>query len=166
MKPLHWFRVELTAEGKLVSCVLAEGIRDGSVSVHFIRAHSSSAATECAYLEHNANLLRARRARLAAEGRCRCGREMDAESPLKRCRVCRTKSVADEQRVRIRSKGINVPKPDRRAALAERRDEDRDAIRRATLAEVRAAWISARTNELFTKWLTAEIAKLAVRQVA
>jgi hypothetical protein len=164
MSKRSWFRVLLDASGKAVECkaVSAEGTDGG---VFYILAASAAAAAREANNRHCAQLLAARRERYVAEGRCRCGRDRD-DKALQSCAHCRSHVARSKERIEARKRGENVPKPDRRTVLLERKQTDAETLRLAVLQEVQDAWQRNRTVGAFSAWLNSEVAKLTGKKVA
>jgi hypothetical protein len=165
MKTKSWFRVVVDGKGKAIDCrpVGSEGTTE--LGVFFVLADSAEAAAKQAINAQAARLLAARRARYDAEGVCRCGSKRDRPG-FKTCKRCSDLHKKHEQRVALRRAGHDVPKPDRRTVLQERKQTEAEASRLDVLEEVRAAWRNHNTVGGFTRWLEAEIAKLAGRKVA
>lgn len=165
MKTKSWFRVTVDAQGKAIDCrpVGSEGTAE--LGVFYILAETAKEAARLAGNEQARKLLAARRARYDAEGVCRCGSKRDRPG-FKTCSRCSELHKKHEQRVALRRQGVDVPKPDRRAVLQERKQTEAEAARLEVLEEVRAQWRMHPTVGGFTRWLENEIAKVAGRKVA
>jgi hypothetical protein len=171
MGDLFWFRLELDGSAKVISCVkvIAAGTSEGGV--FYVPARNAESAAKLAYNAHNAALLRARRAQYAKEGRCRCGRpqpERAANDPRlgeKRCDVCLKKQSEHNKRRALREKGVDIPKPDRRTAIAARRVEEADILRLSVLKEVDEVW-RAKGAVGLRIWLRKELARLSKGRAA
>lgn len=167
-KAFAWFRVALSDDGKLESVRSVEQRRRGGALVFYVSAVGQESAVglaramwrEYANAEAARNL-RERRAANQSEGKCRCGRTRETQV-FTHCQRCRERGRLHKDRAELKSKGVSVPKLDRRVVLAERKTDDRLSI----LLEIQEAWQTCGSNANFTRWLQAEIAKLATKRVA
>lgn len=139
-------------------------------TVWYVQAPTAEAARAEAVRRRARERILARRAEYAQRGLCRCGRKRDREDRT-RCRVCRERQVAEEQRRAARlaasEEASSAPVAARQnpaEAQAVRRATLRQSERLATLLEVRAEF--ERTRRLgpsrdrdFTLWLADKIAK-------
>jgi hypothetical protein len=162
---LHWFRVELTDDGKVVSCRVADSGDKGARLVHYVQAVDAAAAAKAALNARAAELLAARRAAYKAQGLCACGRKRNRPGS-ERCSACYERHLVHEARQKRKRKGEKLEPLDRRAVLQQRKEaERREAIASATptaqrlslLLEVQKAWQDSPTNGAFTSWLMREI---------
>jgi hypothetical protein len=158
MKAKSWFRVVVDGSGKAVDCKPVGSEGTAELGVFFVLAESAKEAARLARNDHDRRLLAARRARYDAEGVCRCGAKRDRPG-FKTCARCSELHKKHEQRVALRRQGIEVPKPDRRLVLQERKQTEAEAARLEVLEEVRKAWINNRTVGAFSAWLNGEIEK-------
>ena len=158
---MFWFRVELDEKGKVISCAqvakAAEGVAGG---VFFFKAANGKSAAEKAYREHHRLQLAARRAQYAREGRCKCGRHRDKETPAElafvTCPACRALHAPQHARAAARQKGLTpVPPPTKADHFAARRTEEKLEL----LREVQDHF-QRNTMRNFGLWLAAEIALL------
>lgn len=175
----HWYRVLFNDKGVPVSALQCEEPSEG-FSIEYVYAESSTAAITAAVREYGRRKTAETRARLAAEGRCKCGRSMSSQD-RKLCDVCteRAKERRDGERAQrpqelVRKKVLSEPqnpnvsaKPfvrDEKARIAknlERQRDRRSEIRLEVLLEVRRAFTRASTNGQFAAWLAQEV-KLAL----
>jgi hypothetical protein len=146
----------------LESELVSEAGKDGN-GVYFVRAHDRAQATRLASRSHEAEVLRARRARYAKEGKCRCGRERDLPD-AKTCSSCRRQSLDAQERSDRRKRGEVVPSPDRRTAIAARRESERADLRVEVLNEVLSASRRKRSIEALREWIWSEIKKVTGRK--
>lgn len=158
-KPLFWFRIELNAAGKVVSCRRVDACGDAEAgAVYFLRALSDKDASKKAFNEYHRLRLAARRARYAAEGKCKCGRERDGETEdqraLAQCQRCLKLEREQKKRRANELRGIPVEPIDKSARFHERRaDEKLDLLKAVRLQFQRL------TMREFGVWLNGEIAK-------
>lgn len=158
---MFWFRVELDEKGKVLSCqqVAAATEDGGQGGVFFMRAKSAKIAGEIAYREYHRLRQVARRARYAIEGRCKCGRTRDRETPAQRalahCPACLETMRKFNERETLKKKGLPVPPVDKAASFVERRNEEKLEL----LLEVEDQF-KRNTMRNFGLWLAERIAKL------
>ncbi len=161
MADLRWFRLELDSSGKVLSCTAVERAEQNGSSWLYIQASDAKTASRLGMNAYMRDLMRKRRARLDAEGKCRwCGRKGD-RGPGKRCTICLPRESHYQQRKRDKAAGKPVPELDRKVAIAARKAEERAAViasagpslRLSVLLEVQQAWQDAPTNGAFTAWL-------------
>lgn len=162
---MRWWRIEVNATGKVVSCRAVESAGDDDAHVIYVLARDQREAGRHAWNEYCRIRQTKRNARLAAEGKCRCGRHADRGAG-KRCSGCLQLLQRQNERRRARARGEQLPKVDPRATKQERREADETALRLAILMEVLSAWQDAQTNASFTRWLTAQIARLRGKAAA
>jgi hypothetical protein len=163
----RWFRVVVDDKGKAVDCRPVGDEGTASLGVFYILAADASEAARKAGNEHARVRLAARRARYVAEGLCKCGRTRDRENPTggfwKDCSSCAASMKRHDERAAARKRGEDVPKPDRRAVLLERKEQDAGAIRCSTLIEVQN--MHAKLGLVpFKRWLAGQIDALAGRK--
>ena len=161
-----WFRVLVDASGKVVDCkpVAGEGTEAGGV--FFVLAASAAAAAKAANNRHCAALLRARRARYAAEGLCKCGRARDTPGMLT-CSGCRARHKIHDERKAARDRGEEVPPLDRRTVLLERKQSELSGARMAALIEVQNMYTRLRAKpEAFERWLAGQLEAARGKKVA
>jgi hypothetical protein len=106
--------------------------------------------------------------RLAAEGRCSCGRKRDRVlngKPLKTCLVCAERRKTYHRNFTVREQsgtvGQGIAERDESARLAANHERQRDRraeLRLEVLCEVQQQWANARNVGVFTKWLQDQIA--------
>lgn len=176
-----WWRIELNAKGSLVSVRRVESSEANSSTIVYVRAANeveAKASARQAYNDVMRDVMRRRRERLFAEGKCGwCGEKNDRDRE-KRCSACVERDSGYSQRKRDKEAGRPVPKLNRSVALAARR-EQREAkvvesavasaeasIRLQVFQEVQDAWLRNRTVGAFSAWLNGEIAKLSGKKVA
>jgi hypothetical protein len=152
-----WWRVELTADGTVASCVAVETkpeTPDGAVV--YVLAETEKLARYKAYKLRQKLIQRERRARYRADGKCQCGRELD-DPEFKKCTLCRQRNEVH----RARSDGKLPPlKPGEKGArIQERRLELRDMVRLEVLLEVSTKLLNCRSNREFKQWLEDAIRK-------
>jgi hypothetical protein len=167
MADLRWFRLEVDAAGKVLSCVAVERAEHNGRSWVYVQATDERAAHRIGLNAYMRDVMRKRRERLKAEGGCGwCGRKNDRE-PGKRCSICLAKESGYKQIQRDRAAGKPVASPDRKASVAAREVEKRTAavaaaapsLRLSVLLEVQSAWQDCTTNKSFTSWLEQQISK-------
>ncbi|HKY40688.1 MAG TPA: hypothetical protein VJN18_32355 [Polyangiaceae bacterium] len=165
MADLRWWRLEVDAKGKVVSCTPVEFAEKDGKSWFYVRARNQEGAGRLAMNAYILARQRIRLKRLKAEGKCVCGRKNDRPGKTN-CTICVAKERDYDARRRARERGEEIPRPDRRIADAERRaTEDGEFVERAaptvrlnTLLEVQQAWQDSNTNANFTRWLLDQIA--------
>jgi len=164
---MFWFRVELDSKGKVLSCAqVAKAAEGESGGVFFFQALDGKSAAEKAYREYHRLRMAARRARYAAEGRCKCGRNRDKETPEQRafrcCPACRALRSPQEQRSAARRKGLTpVPPPSKAEHFVSRRNEEKLEL----LKEVQDKFLRSGMR-VFGLWLQEEIEKLQPKPAA
>jgi len=145
MAELRWWLLRLDSTGKVLSCTPVDHAERNGDSWVYIQAADAKAAQRAAMNAYMRDVMRKRRARLIAEGKCAwCGRA---------------------NRKNAKAAGKPVPQLDRKVAIAARRDEERQqavasavpSVRLQVLQEVMQAWQDEPTNGAFTRWLTNEI---------
>ncbi len=165
MGDLRWFRLEIDSVGKVLSCVAVERAEQRSSCWVYVQATDEAAAHRIGLNAYMRVVMRKRRERLKAEGKCCwCGRKNDRE-PGKRCTLCLGKDSEYGKRKNARVAGKPVAPLDRRVAIAERKREEQSqvvaavapSLRLAVLEEVQDAWCNTSTNGQFTAWLVKEI---------
>jgi hypothetical protein len=164
MADRRWWRVEVSATGKVLSCVAVESAGDEN-RWFYVQAASAELAAKAAINAHCARLLAARRARYRAEGLCDCGRIRD-NTTFVSCARCLERSRIHRLRYESRQRGEDVLPLDRRKVLLERKEAESASLRLAVLLEVQQAWQDLPTNGSFTRWLTEQIATARGRKVA
>lgn len=158
---LFWFRIELASDGKVASCAQVDDCGDARAgAVYYLRAASAKSAAKLAYNKYHAVRLAARRERYEAEGRCKCGRRRDGESPAERafktCVGCRALHKPQHARATARLKGLPFePPPSKSDHFAARRVEEK----LDTLRQVQDQF-QRNTMRNFGLWLAAQIAEL------
>ena len=168
-----WWRIEVNASGKVVDCRVVEHADADGSHVFYVRASNQKEAGREAWNAYCRAVMRARRVKLKAENKCRCGRPNDRE-PGKRCTICLEADKTYGKRARERAAGKKVEPLNRQDALQRRRAEEQQraveqtkpSVRLQVLLEVQEAWQNASNNAAFTRWLNAEIEKLTGRRVA
>jgi len=155
----RWWRVEVDAAGKVVSCAAAEWCEENGSCVIYVRASSKRDAGREAWNEHCRRQQAQRNTRLRKEGKCvGCGRVSDRDGS--RCTGCLARERSYKSRKRKKDRGEPVPpKPSRVEALAKGRERDRENAELALLLEVQEAW-TANTARTFGQWLSARIARV------
>jgi hypothetical protein len=161
---LVWYRVRLDRAGKVTSCEQVDSTGDAGMFVFYVRAKSLEAAGKLAFNAYCAANNRRRRARYAAEGKCRCGRERDGDTL--RCSECLAKQPVYEERRKAKLRGEPVAPLNVAETYAKRRESEAAALRLAVLMEVREAWRDQPNNGAFTRWLTGQIEAIAGKRVA
>lgn len=153
---MNWWRIEVDGKGKVVSCRKVEKAEKAHASVFYVQAETREQAGRAAWNAYCRAEVRKRRERYRAEGRCMwCGRPNDRD-PGKRCSICLAKSKRHNARRHARARGEDVEPPDRVAALADRRQQDRLAIRVEVLREVRELLDELSGDDL-KRWLDVQI---------
>lgn len=157
---MFWFRVELDETGKVVSCTqVAKACEGESGGVFFFKASSTKSASEKAYREYHRLRQVARRARYAKEGRCKCGRSRENETPEQRaraeCPACAKMHKNHRERAAAKSAGLAVAPVDKAERFVERRNEEKLEL----LREVQNQF-QRNTMRNFGLWLAAQIADL------
>lgn len=163
MSDLQWFRVEVDDGGHVVSCRPVESAADNGERVFYIRAAHEDEAGKIAFRVYCRDRLRARREKLAAEGKCDCGRPRD--SAHQSCSRCLELHREYKKRSKARRAGQAIPVRDRRETHAQRRQEDVDLLRLSILEEIRDVWKRRGVTGLAV-WLRKEIAKLSQERAA
>jgi hypothetical protein len=148
------WRIRFTACGHLA---LREGIRLRADEKAGARPRCpTSKLGRAVYNQYTKLAMRERAKRLKEQGLCRCGRKNDRPGKT-RCSSCVTRECGYSERRRAAQRGEPVPKLDRLQALTDRREADRQSIRRDVLIEVRAAWVRANSSDEFARWLKEQI---------
>lgn len=161
----HW-RVLFGRDGAIKSVTEIQGQRGRDWIV--VEAETEALARKKAFNAYCALKKRERIKKLAAEGRCKCGRKRDVEGQLG-CSVCiermhgyraaRKKREADgtaETHVRDETARIEV--------FQARHRERTNEVRLQVLLEVRQWWLEAANNGAFTSRLAAEILSASGRE--
>jgi hypothetical protein len=164
MKVKSWFRVTVDASGNVTDCrpVASKGSAEGGV--FFFAAKTAAAASQLAARNHARLLLAARRAKYRAEGKCKCGGEID-NTAFTTCSRCRDNAKVHTARKQLRKAGIEPPPLDRREALQERKQLEHGSVRFAVLVEVQATFERCRKDpKSFERWLAGQIEKLSSRK--
>lgn len=174
---ISWYRVEVTPSGKAITCERVASAEASDRMVFFVRASSPEEASRLAFNKHSAMLLKRRRQRYAAEGKCRCGRARDTLG-RKDCSECRKRDRLHDERHQAKKRGeVLEPLSAGQTALRRReaeaaaqraagRQEGAAEMRLAVLREVQVAWREAPNNGSFTAWLAAQIEAITGRRVA
>jgi hypothetical protein len=165
MSALRWWRVEVDERGNVLACGSVAGPGAKGARLFYIEAASVKDAKrlgKAAFNEYCRTKVRATRARLAAEGLCRCGAKR--LPGLKKCEKCRRQDNASHKRHYRRSKGEVVVAPNRFETVAANREAASRARRLEILQEVQSAFV--REPGAFARWLQAEILKLAGKSAA
>lgn len=161
---MNWWRIEVDVKGKVVSCRKVEKASKARSSVFYVQAETREQAGRAAWNAYCRAQQRERRERLRADGLCMwCGRANDRD-PEKRCSICLAKSRRHNARRDAKARGEDVAPADRTAALADRRELDRLAIRLEVLREVRGLLDELSLAEL-RKWLDVQVSPLAEEPV-
>lgn len=166
-----WYRVELDSEGAVISSKLVESAGADRGGVFYIRAKSPEAAGKAAFNAYYKLRLRARRAKLRAEGKCDCGRARDV--PVKpgskelraMCAGCLKNNMESHERKRRRDAGEDVPSPDKSETLRLRREAERSELRLDTLRQVNRQFLALPKVD-FMRWLQKELTALVGRSAA
>lgn len=150
------WRVTFDAEGAITELVEIEGPANADWVV--VHAADEEGARVKAVRKYHAQKQKERRARLHAEGRCRCGRTQDRPGSVT-CSVC----ASDRQKQHEKRKARNFePAPPRDEAArvevfqATMRDR-KTAHRLEVLLEVKRWWREAEHTEAFARRLATEI---------
>lgn len=160
--PLLWFRVETDGAGKVLSVTLVESAGDDSRRVFFVKALDEGAAEAAGKIAFNAyyrKRQRAHRAKLRSEGRCDCGRALDAGGKV--CKFCRKRSRLYDARAEAKKRGEVVQPLSRKETRDARRFDEAAAFRREILEEVDRKWRELGTLK-FRIWLRRQIAGFEV----
>lgn len=160
---MFWFRIELDEKGQLISSKQVDSDnhqRGDGRSVFYFSRPTKEIAEVAAYREYHRLRQTARRAIYKAQGKCKCGRARDKETPEQRafatCPGCRALHGPQHLRASARAKGLPVPPPVGKAVqFADRRNEEKLEL----LQEVQEQFLRS-TMGVFGKWLQAEIEKL------
>jgi hypothetical protein len=160
----HWFRVELGPRGKVRSWRRVEAQGQDGVAVVYVLAESEAEVGRLAYNAYQRALLKARRAKLEAEGRCRCGRPKDLDG--KRCSRCVELGRIYNRRRDAKRRGETVPPMHRKDRDEERKAEFRRDFELSILIECENALEACRTKADFGRWLAGRIANLQRRRAA
>jgi hypothetical protein len=151
-----WWRVELTADGTVASCVAVDmkpETHDGAVV--YVLAVDEDAARHKAYKLRQKLVQRDRRARYRADGKCAwCGRDRE-EPKFNKCQVCRERNRV--HRARCDGKIPPAEPGEKGARMQERRLELRDMVRLEVLLEVARKLMELRDVRAFREWLSREI---------
>lgn len=171
-----WWRLELDAAGKVVSSARVEKCFDGEDGFIYVEAPSLEVAGRKAFNEYYRIKTAARRATLAASGKCRCGRVNDRAHKGKTCcTICSKENRVHAQRTKAKARGESPEPANRLATIAARTEEKRQEIlvtaapsdmRLALLLEVRKAWIASPTLRTFGEWLNLQIETAGGKRVA
>ncbi len=167
---LSVFRVEVDQDGKVISIREVERAGTDRGGVFYIRARSEKAAGKAAFNAYYKLRVRARRAKLRAEGKCDCGRPRDlpvapgSKTLRALCRACTESNRESHDRKRRRDAGEAVPMPDKGETLRRRREAERAEDRLEILRQVNRRFLADRAG--FARWLQGEIEKLAGRSAA
>ena len=159
LPPLYWYRV--TVDGAVSYVLKVDDPDPNTPNVFYVKAESEDHAAKLAqalYLARQREALRARRAALKAQGKCRCGGEI-TDPEFTKCWRCREKNVADTQRHNARKRGETVVTPSKSVSMAETRLARERELRVKVLKEVRQAFKDAESTNAFVKWLKEEIEK-------
>jgi len=164
---MFWFRVELDSKGKVLSCAqVAKAAEGESGGVFFLRAADGKSAAERAYRQYHRLRTTARRERYAEEGKCRCGRSRDKETPQSRafrtCPACRAVDLARHERATALQRGLTVvAMPTKAEHFVSRRNEEKLEL----LKEVQDKFLRSGMR-VFGLWLQEEIEKLQPKPAA
>jgi hypothetical protein len=161
---MFWFRVELDAKGNALSCTqLAKAPVGEAGGLYFFRATTAKSATQLAFREYHRLRQVSRRARYAAEGKCRCGRSRKDETPEERkrsvCAACLKLARVDHERQSLKAKGLLAPPVDKAALFRDRRTEEKLEL----LKEVSDKFMQS-SMRTFGLWLQEEIEKLQPKE--
>lgn len=175
MTAKHWWRLELDAKGKVLSCVRVEQVvKAETEGFLYVQATSEKQAGRRAFNEYMRLRTAAQRKKLISEGKCAwCCRKNDREA-TKRCSRCLTSDLEHCRRYRARRRGEEVEPANKAATIAARAQEQRQSIRAEeagktrllVLLEVQKTWENAPSNGRFTAWLQAQISAHGGRRVA
>jgi hypothetical protein len=160
----HWYRVELGPRGKVRSIKQVERQGEDGVSVVYVLAGDPANVSRLAHNAYQNALLKARRAKLEAEGRCRCGRPKDLDG--QRCSRCIELARIYNRRRDAKRRGEEVEPMHRRDRDEERRAEFRREFELSILVECENALEACRTKGDFARWLRQRMAKLEGRRRA
>ncbi len=155
-KGKQWWRIEVDAAGKVVSCEQVELKERDQACVFFVEAKDRAQAGRRAWNAHCKVVQRRRRAQLHAEGKCPwCARENDRSQG--RCSECQKKDALYSRRRNAKARGEEVPDLDRTVAIAARAHVERKELRLKILTEVSESWARFATHDEFARWLASEI---------
>lgn len=158
---LNWWRLEVSATGKVVDCRQVDGPGEDGAMVVYVQALDQKEAGRRAWNYYMKMCVRARRKRLIADGKCPwCAHENDSK-PGRRCSECKIKHNGYNARRRAKERGEEVEPLNRADALATRARGEAETIRLEVLLEVRQAWFG-QTGRGFGVWLAAELHKHGV----
>jgi hypothetical protein len=151
-----WWRVELSPDGTVVSCVAVETkpeTPDGAVV--YVLAVDEDAARHKAYKLRQKLTQSERRKRYREAGLCAwCGRERE-EKEFQKCQVCRERNRV--HRARCDGKAPPAEPGEKGARIQERRLELRDMVRLEVLLEVARKLMELRDVRAFREWLSGQI---------
>lgn len=156
---MTWYRVEFDDRGRVVACDTAEQeLYSNGHAVVYIAAESEELARIKAQHRRAYMLLKERRARYRAEGKCRCGRETVPGGLT--CEVCRERQRDDNARQYAARRAANGgQRLSPRDAQVARRSEVKQSARLEVLLEVRRVYERFLNTQKgsFVEWLYAEI---------
>jgi len=164
--------VEFDATGRATRCERIFAVGADSERCYVVEARSRDGAIEKAsklYKSRQKALLRMRRDRYEADGKCRCGRPRD-ESGYKYCRACRHAQKVYDGTYRNRGPVAKraSPKPadpitPPGEAIARTRRSTKQMARLQALLDVQQWWADAATPEDFGRRVASEIRLLTER---
>lgn len=157
----HWYRVEVSATGKIVNVVKQTKPSDDTKRVFYVQATGSDAAGRLAMNRYSAQKVRDQRARYKAEGKCPCGRERDRDGI--KCSVCISNNAASRERSALRKQRGEPPGRDdalRFAKSAARTRDRRAEMRHEVLLELEQMLANVRTLQAARVWARREIRRL------
>jgi hypothetical protein len=164
----HWI-VEFNTKGQATRCDPVPFQETDKDRCYVVEARTREVAIELAsklYKARQKKLVRLRRDKYEAEGRCRCGRERDG-SEYKYCKACRLAHRTYDQTWRNRKDGKQPAKqtllsPDapitpHGEAIARTRRSTQQMARLQALLDVQQWWADAATPEDFGRRVASEI---------
>jgi len=119
---VNWYRVELTATGKVARVVKQNTVGEDSLTVFYVEASGAEEAERKAANRYAARKLSEQRKKNVEAGKCRCGRERHDPNVMS-CRVCLANKKATRERRKIRA-GRN---DELRLSKSKERSRDRKA---------------------------------------
>lgn len=156
---MNWYRLEIGADGQVLSCVVVESAGESSKAVFYVRAASDPTAVRAAMSRY----AQAYRGAFKAAGLCVCGgKRVEGYVSCAECRV--RHKLSNENRSQRHTGGKVEPSPSGpRQPLSSKPTRvltGADAIRLSVLNEVRQAWIAQSTILQFAEWLAEQICAL------
>lgn len=155
----RWWRIEVGADGKVVSCRQVEDVDAGQNGggVFYVKALNRADAGRLAWNDYCRRQQQHRHVELKAQGKCPyCGRPNDRTAG-KRCSFCLSAESGRKKAKRATARGELVELPNRAASIAARANDERRELRLALLGEVREAFEQMSTVGEFARWLAQRI---------